>query len=188
MPRFSVSSGAGQGARLGVAMSDRRPRFHFRFALATLACLVAGGCSMFRHDAKPAAPIAPSAAASAAARVPAVAPQPAAAPSAAASKPGWGLVAVHLNPETMVGQTWTFASADPLVYRDNRFVFKRDRVEASNAREHAVGTWSVESDKLCVTLNRGSSGTACYYVTGTPPADLQIRVLPDGDRVPLKIQ
>ena len=87
----------------------------------------------------------------------------------------------------MVGQTWTFPSANPLVYGDNRFVFKRDRLEASNAREHAIGTWSVEGDKLCVTLNLSTSGTACYYVTGTPPADLQIRVLPDGDRVPLKI-
>ena len=186
MPGFSVSSGTGQGARLRIDMSDHRTRF--RLAVATLACLVAGGCSMFRHDAKPAAPTAPAAAASAVARSPAVAPQPAIAPSAAASQPGWGLVAVHLNPETMIGQAWTFPSADPLVYRDNHFVFKRDRLEASNAREHVVGTWSVESDKLCVTLHPGTSGTACYYVTGTPPADLRIRVLPDGDRVPLKIQ
>ena len=181
MPCFSISSGQGQGARLGTAMSDLRTRF--RLAVATSACLVAGGCSMFRHDAKPAAPAAPVAAASAVARAPA-----AAAPPVAASSPGWGLVAVHLNPETMIGQTWTFPSANPLVYRDNRFVFKRDRLEASNAREHAIGTWSVEGDKLCVTLNLSTSGTACYYVTGTPPADLQIRVLPDGDRVPLKIQ
>jgi hypothetical protein len=180
MPCFSISSGQGQGARLGIAMSD--PRIRLRLAIATFACLVAGGCSMFRHDAKPAAPAAPAAAASA------VAHAPATAPPAAASSPGWGLVAVHLNAETMIGQTWTFPSANPLVYRDIRFVFKRDRLEASNAREHAIGTWSVEGDKLCVTLNLSTSGTACYYVTGTPPADLQIRVLPDGDRVPLKIQ
>ena len=186
MPCFSLVSGRGQGARLGVAMSDHL--FPFRIAVATSACLAAGGCSMFRHDAKPAAVATPPLAASAAARAPIAASQPAVASPAAASKPGWGLVAVHLNPETMVGQTWTFPSADPLVYRDNRFVFKRDRLEASNAREHAIGKWSVEGDKLCVTLNLSTSGTACYYVTGTPPADLQIRVLPDGDRVPLKIQ
>ena len=186
MPCFSISSGQGQGARLGIAMSD--PRTRFRLAVATSACLVAGGCSMFRHDARPAAPTAPAAAASAVARAPATAPQPAVAPPVAASSPGWGLVAVHLNAETMIGQTWTFPSANPLVYRDNRFVFRRDRLEASNAREHAIGTWSVEGDKLCVTLNLSTSGTACYYVTGTPPSDLQIRVLPDGDRVPLKIQ
>jgi hypothetical protein len=186
MPCFSICSGQGQGARLGIAMSD--PRIRFRLAVATFACLAAGGCSMFRHDAKPATPAAPVAAASAVSHAPTAAPQPASAPPVAASSPGWGLVAVHLNPETMVGQTWTFPSADPLVYRDNRFVFKRDHLEASNAREHVVGTWSVESDKLCVTLHPGTSGTACYYVTGTPPADLRIRVLPDGDRVPLRIQ
>ncbi len=185
MPRFSFSSGQGQGARLGVAMSADRTRFRLA---AAVACLVAGGCSIFRHDAKPAAPIGPAPAASAVARAPTAAPPPVAAPSVTASSPGWGLVAVHLNPETMVGQTWTFPSANPLAYRDNRFVFKRDRLEASNAREHAIGTWSVEGDKLCVTLNLSTSGTACYYVTGTPPDNLQIRVLPDGDRVPLKIQ
>ena len=170
------------GARLSPVMSDLR--IHCRLAAITLACLVAGGCSMLRHDAKPATP--PASPPAAVAPAPAAAPQPA--PAAAASGPGWGLVAVHLNPETMIGQTWTFPSADPLVYRDNRFVFKRDHLEASNAREHAIGSWSVEGDKLCITLNLSTSGTACYYVTGTPPTDLQIRVLPDGDRVPLRIQ
>ena len=97
MPRFSISSGQGQGARLGIDMSDPRTRFHL--AVAAFACLVAGGCSMFRHDARSAAPAAPVAAASAVAHAPTAAPQPAAAPPVAASSPGWGLVAVHLNPE-----------------------------------------------------------------------------------------
>jgi hypothetical protein len=88
----------------------------------------------------------------------------------------------------MVGQTWVFPSASPVQYGDNRFVFKRDRLEASNARERATGTWAVERDKLCVTLNSSAWGSACYYVTGSPAGGLQIRVLPDGDRVPLKIQ
>jgi len=64
-------------------------------------------------------------------------------------------------------------------------VFRADRVEASNAREHATGTWTVERDKLCIALK---SGAACYVVTGATPGELQIRVLPDGDRLPLRIQ
>ena len=166
------------------AMSDLRP--HCRLAVAALACLAAGGCSMFKHEPKPATPPAP--ATSAATRAPAAAPQPAPAPSPAASVASWDPAAVHLDPEAMVGHTWVFPSASPVLYGDNRFVFKRDRVEASNAREHATGTWTVERDKLCVTLNAGAWGSACYYVTGSPPGDLQIRVLPDGDRVPLRIQ
>ena len=167
-------------------MLDLRP--HCRLAVAALACAGAAGCSMFRHDARPATAAAPAPTASAP-RAPVAVPPPAPAqPPVAASAASSGLVAVHLDPEAMVGHTWVFASASPMLYGDNRFVFKRDRVEASNAREHAAGTWSVERDKLCVTLNLGSPGSACYYVTGTPPGELQIRVLPDGDRVPLKIQ
>ena len=165
-------------------MSDLRP--HCRLAVATFACLVAGGCSMFRHEARPATPSAAAPAASAVTRTPEPAPVPA--PPVAASSAGWGLVAVHLDPDAMVGHAWVFPSASPVLYGDNRFVFKRDRVEASNAREHATGTWTVERDKLCVTLNSSAWGSACYYVTGSPPGDLRIRVLPDGDRVPLKIQ
>ena len=161
-------------------------RLQCRLAVAALACLGAGGCSMFRHEAKPATPPAP--AASTATRAPAAAQQPAPAPSVAASASSWGLVAVHLDPEAMVGHTWVFPSASPVLYGDNRLVFRRDRVEASNAHEHATGTWSVERDKLCVTLNASAWGSACYYVTGSPPGELQIRVLPDGDRVPLRIQ
>ncbi len=95
---------------------------------------------------------------------------------------------MHLDPETMVGHTWVFPSASPVLYGEDHFAFKRDRVEASNAREHATGTWTVERDKLCVRLNASAWGAACYYVTGSPQAGLQIRVLPDGERVPLKIQ
>ena len=160
---------------------------HCRLAVAALACLVAGGCSIFKHEANPATASAP--AASAASRAPVVAPQPAPGQAPmAASAATWGLVAVHLDPETMLGHTWVFPSASPVLYGDNRFVFKRDRVEASNAREHATGIWTVESDKLCVTLNSSAWGSACYYVTGASPGELQIRVLPDGDRVPLRIQ
>jgi hypothetical protein len=176
MPCFSLDGEPGGAARLGAAMSDIR--VSSRLAAAAFACVIVGGCSMLRQDARPAT----------AAPVAAAARTPAAVPAAPASAAGWGPVVVHLDPEAMVGQAWTFPSANPLLYRDIRFVFKRDRVEASNAREHAVGTWSVENDKLCVTLNMGSAGSACYYVTGTPPADLQIRALPDGERVPLKIQ
>jgi hypothetical protein len=163
-------------------MFDLRP--HCRLAVAALACLAACGCSMFGHEAK----LAAAPAASSASRASVVAPQPAPAPAVAASAASWGLVAVHLDPETMVGHAWVFPSASPVLYGDNRFVFKRDRVEASNAREHATGTWTVERDKLCVTLNSSAWGSACYYVTGSPPGELQIRVLPDGDRVPLRIQ
>ena len=180
-----VREPARPGDRLTATMSDVRP--HLRSTVAALACLVAGGCSMFKHDPKPATASAPAATASS--RAPVVAPQPAPAQApVAASTAAWGLVPVHLDPETMVGHTWVFPSASPVLYGDNRFVFKRDRVEASNAHEHATGTWTVERDKLCVTLNAGAWGSACYYVTGATPSELQIRVLPDGDRVPLRIQ
>ena len=164
------------------------PRPPLRLAIAALCGVAASGCSMFHHDTKPATSTAPPAAAakSASVALPAVAtPAPA---SASASAAGWGLVAIHLDPEAMVGHTWVFPSASPVLYGDNRFVFKRDRVEASNAKDHATGTWSVESDKLCVTLNSSAWGSACYYVTESAPGQMQIRVLPDGDRVPLKIQ
>jgi hypothetical protein len=160
-----------------------QPRLSLRFAIAALGTLAASGCSMFHHDAKPAAP--PPAAVKSAPAAPPVAAAPASAPASAA---GWGLVAVHLDPEAMVGHTWVFPSASPVLYGDNRFVFRRDRVEASNAKDRATGTWSVESDKLCVTLNSSAWGSACYYVTESAPGQMQIRVLPDGERVPLKIQ
>ena len=160
-------------------------RLSARLAVVALACAAAAGCSMFHHDPKPVSPP-PSAARTTDAASP---PTPAvAAAPVPASAPGGGLVAMHLEPDAIVGHTWVFPSASPMLYGENRFVFKRDHVEASNAREHAIGTWSLEGDKLCVTLNLSSAGSACYYVTGTPPGDLQIRVLPDGDRVPLKIQ
>src|SRR6202000_1130396 len=107
--------------------------------------MAASGCSMLHRDAKPAAPSAPAAAVAESAPV---APAPAATPAPApASAAGWGLVALHLDPEAMVGHTWVFPSASPVLYGDNRFVFKRDRVEASNAREHAIGSWGVQRDK-----------------------------------------
>jgi len=174
---FSLDGKRGRAARLRELMSHLRASS--RFAAVALACVCAGGCSMLRHDPKPDVAPAPTAGAARA---------PVATPAAAASAADWGPVVVHLDPEAMVGQAWTFPSSNPLLYRDIRFVFRRDRVEASNAREHAVGTWSVDNDKLCVTLNLGSSRSACYSVTGTPPADLQIRALPDGERLPLKIQ
>ena len=160
------------------------PRPSLRLAIAALCALAASGCSMFHHDNRPAGMTPPPAVAAKSAPV---APGPVATP-APASAAGWGLVAVHLDPEAMVGHTWVFPSASPVLYGDNRFVFKRDRVEASNAKDHATGTWSVESDKLCVTLNASAWGSACYYVTESAPGQMQIRVLPDGDRVPLKIQ
>ena len=157
------------------------------YVAAALACGAVAGCSMLRHDARSATTAAsapaPVAAPSAAAHAGAPAPPP-----AAATASNWDPVVFHLVPETMVGQTWTFASSSPVRYGDNRFVFKRDRVEASNARDHASGTWSVEADKLCVTLKTGAWGSACYVVTGSPAAGLQIRVLPDGERLPLKIE
>lgn len=162
--------------------------------VVALAAAVASGCSLLRHDARP-----PPAAAPAPASVPA--PAPAAAPRAPAPAPlaapvplpptaasSWDPAVFHLDAEAIVGQSWTFPSASPVRYGDNHFVFRRDRVEASNARDHAIGTWSVERDKLCVTLNASAWGSACYVVTGSPAGGLQIRVLPDGDRVPLKIQ
>jgi hypothetical protein len=144
---------------------------------------------MFRHEARPATTAgAPAPAASSAAHAPAVAaPQPAP-PPVVAPAASWDPPLVHLDPQALVGQTWIFPSASPVRYGDDRFVFKRDRVEASNARDHATGTWTVERDRLCVTLNASAWGSACYVVTGSPGAGLQIRVLPDGDRLPLKIQ
>ena len=165
------------------AMSFHRPRLHI--ALAMSACLAAGGCALLRHDSKPGAvPVANAASAPIAnAQPPRVAPAPASAP------PLWGQVPLrHLDASTMVGQVWTFPSAAPQLYRDERFVFRADRVEVSNAREHATGTWTVERDRLCVTLKPGPEGTACYVVTGPTPGELQIRALPDGERLPLRIQ
>lgn len=93
----------------------------------------------------------------------------------------------HLDPATMIGQTWTFPSANPGAYGDNRFVFKRDRVEASNAHEHVSGTWSVDSDKLCIVLNASAQGRACYYVANAADGTPQILLLPGRERLPLLI-
>ncbi len=156
-----------------------------RCLVVALAAFAASGCSMFRHDTRP-APIAapaPASAPSAAAHVSAPAPQPAAAPAA-----NWDPAVFHLEPAALVGRTWIFPSSSPARYGDDRFAFKRDRVEASNARDHATGTWTVERDKLCITLNASAWGSACYVVTGSPASGLQIRVLPDGERVPLKVE
>ena len=142
---------------------------------------------MFRHEARPATTAAPAPAPAAAARASTPPPQPAPEPVTAPAA-NWAPAVFHLDPETMVSQTWIFPSSSPVRYGDDRFVFKRDRVEASNARDHATGTWTVERDKLCVTLSASAWGSACYVVTGSPAAGLQIRVLPDGDRLPLKIQ
>jgi hypothetical protein len=165
-------------------MSDLRSGC--RVIAVLVACLAADGCSMLRHEARPAPAPAPSSAASAA-RAPAAAPLAPPAPEIA-STASWDPAVFPLDAAAMVGQTWVFPSASPVRYGDNRLVFKRDRVEASNARDHASGTWTVERDRLCVTLNAGAWGSACYVVTGSPAAGLQIRVLPDGDRLPLKIQ
>lgn len=169
-------------------MSDLRARC--RLAAAVLACQAAAGCAMLGHDARSAPPPAP-------APVPAPAMAPAPAPQGPPAEPhpapeparaDWDPAVVHLDPVALVGQTWIFPSSSPVRYGDDRFVFKRDRVEASNARDHATGTWTVERDRLCVTLNSGAWGTACYVVTGAPAGGLQIRVLPDGDRLPLRIE
>jgi len=175
------------GARLMTAMSELRPSC--RLVAAALGCLAMVGCSMLRPDARPAKPSAPASApaASAAARAPVAAPPPPPPPQTAAAA-SWDPAVFHLDAAALVGQTWVFPSASPVRYGDNRFVFKRDRVEASNARDHATGTWNVEADKLCVTLKTGAWGSACYVVTGSPAAGLQIRVLPDGERLPLKIE
>jgi len=162
-----------------------------RLAAATLGCLVMAGCSLLRPEVRPAKPSAPAStpAASAALRAPAATPQPALVPAPEpAAAASWDPAVFHLDAAALVGQTWVFPSASPVRYGDNRFVFKRDRVEASNARDHATGTWNVEADKLCVTLKTGAWGSACYVVTGSPAAGLQIRVLPDGERLPLKIE
>jgi hypothetical protein len=164
-------------------------RLRCRVLIAVLAGLAASGCSVFRHDVRPTAAGAFAPAASSAAHAPAAAPEPTPAPAREiAPTSSWDPPVFHLDAEALVGQTWTFPSASPVRYGDDRFVFKRDRVEASNARDHATGTWTVERDKLCVTLNASAWGSACYVVTGSPAAGLQIRVLPDGERLPLKIQ
>lgn len=170
-------------ARLAVAMTAFASSA--RFIAAAFACGAVAGCSMLRHDTRPATAAAPApmVAPSATAHAPAPVPQPAAAPAS-----NWDPAVFHLEPAALVGQTWIFPSSSPVRYGDDRFVFKRDRVEASNARDHATGTWTVEADKLCVTLKTGAWGSACYVVTGSPAAGLQIRVLPDGERLPLKIE
>ena len=167
---------------------SQRP-FRLRVVAAIVTALAAGGCSMFRHEARP-APVAPPApAASTAARAPAAErPTPPAQTAPATPTASWDPAVFPLDPAALVGQTWIFPSASPARYGDNRFVFGRARVEASNARDHASGTWTVERDKLCVTLNASAWGSACYVVTGTLAAGLQIRALPDGERLPLKIQ
>jgi len=175
------------GARLMTAMFELRPSC--RLAAVALGCAVLAGCSILRPDARPAKPSASATAPAASSGAPAPAParQPAPAPEPAAA-PNWDPAVFHLDAAALVGQTWVFPSASPVRYGDNRFMFKRDRVEASNARDHATGTWTVEGDKLCVTLKAGAWGSACYVVTGSPAAGLQIRVLPDGERLPLKIE
>lgn len=173
-------------ARLAVAMTAFASPA--RFVAAAFACGAMAGCSMLRHDSRPgttaatAAP-APMVAPSTTAHASAPVPQPAAEPAS-----NWAPAVFHLEPSALVGQTWIFPSSSPVRYGDDRLVFKRDHVEASNARDHATGTWTVERDKLCVTLNAGAWGSACYVVTGSPAAGLQIRVLPDGERLPLKIE
>jgi len=173
-----------RGDRLIATMSKLRSSH--RLAGVLLVCLAAGGCSLFRHDSKPATG-SPVAAAPAAASAPMAAAMSAPVASMATT---WSPMPLHhLDAATMIGQAWSFPSADPLVYRDVRFVFRSGgRVEASNAREHVTGTWSVDQDRLCVTLNSTAAGTACYVVTGSTPAELRIRALPDGERLPLKIQ
>ena len=167
-------------------MSIRRLRH--RLLSTVVAALAAAGCSITHDDTRrPAsAAHAPSSAASVA-RASAPASQPATIPASVPAS-NWDPAVAHLDAQVLVGQTWIFPSSSPARYGDDRFVFRRDRVEASNARDHATGTWTVENDKLCVTLNAGAWGRACYVVTGSPAGGFQIRVLLDGDRVPLKIQ
>ena len=147
-----------------------------RLFAAALASAAVSGCSMFRHDARPeAAAMAPAA--------------PAVAAAGRAPEPAWSPAAPrHLDPAAMVGQAWSFPSADPQRYGDIRFVFRKGSVEASDSGERLTGTWTVERDKLCVTLKPGAAGTACYYVTGASASKLRIRALPGGERLPLKIQ
>ena len=162
---------------------------HFRFAVLAMACLVAGGCSRFRLGTGPEAPRAPTASKAASAHAPAALVSAREASAEPAPQPDWAPAAPrHLDQSAMVGQTWTFPSADPQRYGDIRFVFKKGSVEASDSGERLTGTWTVERDKLCVVLKPGATGTACYYVTGTSPGELRIRALPGGERLPLKIQ
>jgi hypothetical protein len=156
-----------------------------RLCATALACLAVGGCSLWHRDAKPETPAAPvvSKAASVAA-VPAIVLPPVPVP-----EPVWSPAAPrHLDPAALVGQTWTFPSADPQRYGDIRLTFKKGSVEASDSGERLAGIWTVERDKLCVTLKPGAAGTACYYVTGVAASELRIRALPGGERLPLKIQ
>jgi hypothetical protein len=158
-----------------------------RFVAAAFACVAVGGCAMFKHEAKPepmAAPVASKVTAAAAERtaVPAMA-------GPAAPEPVWSPAAPrHLDPVAMIGQTWAFPSADPQRYGDIRLAFRKGSVEASDSGERVTGTWTVERDKLCVTLKPGATGTACYYVTGASATELRIRALPGGERLPLRIQ
>jgi len=159
-----------------------------RLFAAALVSAAVSGCSMFRHDARPEAaamaPAAPAVAAAGRAPVAAVAVEAAPVP-----EPAWSPAAPrHLDPAAMVGQAWSFPSADPQRYGDIRFVFRKGSVEASDSGERLTGTWTVERDKLCVTLKPGAAGTACYYVTGASASELRIRALPGGERLPLKIQ
>ena len=176
---------SGQGARLRCAMHPQLPNPpRVRRAVAVLACIALGGCSLWHHDAKPGASTAAAEAASVPASMPAPAPLP---PTSGAST--WAVLQPrHLDPATLAGQTWVFPSANPALTRDNRFVFKPDRVEASNARDHAVGKWTIDRDRVCVTLGAGATGSACYVTFETAPGQLQIRVLPDGERLPLTIR
>lgn len=162
-------------------------RFTVRCRVAAVAifALAANGCSLFQHDAQSARPPV-GVPATASATAPATAGSTSVAP---ASLPAWKPdVMRHLDSAALIGQTWTFPSASPQVYGDNRFVFKRDRVEASNAHEHVSGTWSVDGDKLCIVLNASAQGRACYYVTSASEGRLQILVLPSRERLPLQIR
>jgi len=158
---------------------------HSRLVAAALACVAVAGCSMLRHEARP-EPAATAAVAASGARAAAVDAAPASEPG---PEPAWSPAAPrHLDPAAMVGQAWSFPSADPQRYGDIRFAFRKGVLEASDSGERLTGTWTVERDKLCVTLKPGPAGTACYYVTGASASDLRIRALPGGERLPLKIQ
>jgi hypothetical protein len=187
MPCFSAAMREEGGARLG----DNMPSvaLHSRCCAAALACLAVGGCSLWRHDVKPEAPVAAAVVKAAPAPGSRVSAPMMAVPATPASEPLWSPATPrHLEPAAMVGQTWTFPSADPQRYGDIRLTFRKGSVEASDSGERLTGTWTVERDKLCVTLKPGAAGTACYYVTGATAAELRIRALPGGERLPLKIQ
>ena len=159
--------------------------FLIRNVAGAVVVLAASGCSLLHFGgssptATATAPMALPAAPMASAAAVAAAPVPA---------PAWRPDVIrHLDAASMVGQTWTFPSAHPQTDGDNRFVFKRDRVEASNAHEHVSGTWSVDGDKLCVVLNASAQGGACYYAATTAEGALRILVLPARERLPLQIR